>query len=97
MFENVGATGLTKIADKVSASHLVFADKVSATSNKQTGNFVNFFERLGTAFVLVFAVLGAAKIWSDRNPRSPPSPKPPPTSPPRRQRTSPTVSAVAED
>ena len=109
MFENVGANGLTKIADKVSASHLVFADKVSdkvsaslvvvadkvsATLNKQGGDFVRAFSVLGVGFLL----LGALKIWSDwPPPRSPPSPKPLPTSPPRKQQTTPTVPAVAED
>ena len=80
--ENFGRSGLNEIARAV---------------DKNTKDFVSVFSCLGAAFVLVFAVQGAAKIWSDRNPRSPPSPKPPPTSPPRRQRTSPTVSAVVED
>ena len=98
MFENVGANGLTKIADQVSASHLVFADKVSdkvpATLNKQGGDFVRAFSLLGVGFLLLGA--GALKLYSDRNPPNKPSPEPP-MSLSRRQQTTPTVSAVAED
>ena len=71
--EDIGSNGLNAIADKVS-------DKID--------RFVDVFERLGISLVLVFAVLGAVKIYSRW---------PPPMSPPRQQQTTPTVSTVAED
>ena len=85
--------GLNEAADKLSASHLVFADKVSATLNKQMGDFVHAFSVLGVAFLL----LGSSALYSSRNSPNKPSPKPLPTSPPRKQQTTPTVPAVAED
>jgi hypothetical protein len=65
-------------------------NEIARAVDKNMKDFVIVFSCLGAAFVL----LGAVQIWSDRNPRSPPSPKPPMSPPPR---TTPIVSAVAED
>lgn len=81
VLEKVGADGLKEIADRVSASHLDFADKVSAshlgfadkmasTLNTQIGNFVDAFSLLGVGVLL----LGALKLYSDRNPPNSPHP-----------------------